>query len=714
MAYLKSAEEEDLKVKLARVHRIADTPLSLPTQPALAQVTKAPIHAHEKEDLEATPAQAHHVANIRSSFLAQSSPALRSWFFAQSPPAQSPQALVKAEVEEDLDTKLARIHGLLDSPAPARSDDSHDSFRELSAEEFLALDPTTYLAAKKSSGRLEPVQAGQGRKKARNTRAQGGPQNRGEASARAKMPDAKMQAPKPTPEETAARLKKVQESAIYTVRRNIARGTKHKDRGTETTALEVLDRIRNANIDDNDLLEPPSAALLPVLPTIEPHAVANSKTERLEVKPSDAAARSFEPSSSIIGPHVVIGPSPEGDRKARNSRWATHSEIEPVKAVEETGSNAWGSEVPGAAGSSDSNVPVLHGHYIAKADPGCEMQLANFDGSFTPPPVDWEGRPIFDNRAQWFTESIGEWIMTFNVFSYEGGQQILAKTIKPTSQSFLDGTAHPDGRTMYVPDISHPACLVDPSDNLSMRLKNENANTLSRRYRAIEMKKEKDMKASNKHTVLEVLAFKPEPTPHKPKANIYLRPAERRDASAIRDILNWYSANTPRVPDLDSYNDNEIRRRIADCGTESLPCLVAVERGVARQFNHYKEEKIVGYALATDFTGRSTQDRYTAELELYVHPDHLRLGVGKSLMDKLIEACDTGFIARQGYMFTCDKEVNTNYGAGGIRYLTNVIFVLRYLKCDPRDYKWTKEWLMRMWDFKESALLEETGVKFNR
>ena len=522
-------------------------------------------------------------------------------------------------------------------------------------------------------------------------------------------------AKKPTAEETAAKLKKIQADAVYNIRRNIAHGGKHRDRNAPTTALEVLDRIRNAQIGEFESHDTAPATPLPTSPAEKTNQHCSRERKSSEVRPSEAASHGVRASSNIIGNHFVLGPSSRGKGRSPGSQWAKHEQIQPVQDVEDNGSNAWGSEVPHPGGSADSNVPVLHGQYIPKVTPEYDVQIADFDGGFAPAPIDWEGRPIFDNRQQWYSESIEDWITTFNSFSREGADDVKGRKVDPKEAGFLEGTAQPDGLSMQFPDYNYLPCLTDPSDQLSMKHKMERAIDLIMRYKALERKMAMDAKDNEIYFKRAFAASKPAPNPHKPKANIYLRPAERNDAAAIKDVLNWYIVNTARVVDTQPYSVNDIRHRISNCARETLPCLVAIERGsTRRRFNNNSNEKIVGYALATDFVGRDTQDKYTAEIELFVHPDHVRQGIGKCLLDKLLQVCDTGYIPRSGYMFTCDKDVNTNYGTGGNRYLTNVIFVLRFLKSDPKDYQWTKEWLMRSWDFKESALLEETGVKFHR
>lgn len=61
-----------------------------------------------------------------------------------------------------------------------------------------------------------------------------------------------------------------------------------------------------------------------------------------------------------------------------------------------------------------------------------------------------------------------------------------------------------------------------------------------------------------------------------------------------------------------------------------------------------KNEKIVGFAFAGAFayglnalrTGRS---KNSLELQLYVHPEYTRKGVGRNLLDRLIQCCSCAY-----------------------------------------------------------------------
>ena len=100
-----------------------------------------------------------------------------------------------------------------------------------------------------------------------------------------------------------------------------------------------------------------------------------------------------------------------------------------------------------------------------------------------------------------------------------------------------------------------------------------------------------------------------------------IRPAIVGDASAIRSIYEPMVRETPvsfeeEVPDVD-----EVARRIRD----SIAWLVCEADGV-----------VVGYGYAGRFHPRAAY-RWSAELSLYVAPSHQHKGVGRNLLDALLD-----------------------------------------------------------------------------
>jgi len=151
----------------------------------------------------------------------------------------------------------------------------------------------------------------------------------------------------------------------------------------------------------------------------------------------------------------------------------------------------------------------------------------------------------------------------------------------------------------------------------------------------------------------------------------FVRAAAPEDAEAMADIYNHYVTQTVVTFEEEVVSPSEISRRIGEVHADSLPWLVAERRdGLA-----------VGYAYATRWRPRRGY-RFSAEVTVYVHPDHGARGIGSALYSQLLsEVRDRGIHAAMG----------------GIAL--------------PNDASIR---LHEKFDFKKVAHFEAVGFKFNR
>ena len=108
-------------------------------------------------------------------------------------------------------------------------------------------------------------------------------------------------------------------------------------------------------------------------------------------------------------------------------------------------------------------------------------------------------------------------------------------------------------------------------------------------------------------------------------SGMVIRDACESDAEAIaaiyaHHVLNGSASYDVEPPSLAATRDKILR--IAEAG---WPFLVADVDG-----------EVAGYAYATQFRDREAY-RFTAEDSIYVHPRHMRRGIGKALLEALIE-----------------------------------------------------------------------------
>ncbi|GAD94345.1 conserved hypothetical protein [Paecilomyces variotii No. 5] len=283
-------------------------------------------------------------------------------------------------------------------------------------------------------------------------------------------------------------------------------------------------------------------------------------------------------------------------------------------------------------------------------------------------------------------------------------------------KAFFDGTAHTDGeRGLFIPDIESHDAEIDMTDEETRLHYNETSTGYILNYK-IHLRKEAEGNQARirreRAVYLESCLNHEDPNPYVPKANIYLRPAENRDVSGLLELCNWYINNTALCADLETLTRAEMTQRIADCKNEKLPFIVAVERNNRHSFEH--RERVLGYALATDYMGQTTAGRHTVELEVFVSPGSKRLGVARCLMDKLLQVCDPTYVPHLGYFFDSDMEDRPGYECGGRRMLARLIFTYCFPEDDESEYERVKGWLKREYNFHEQGLLKGVCVKFGK
>jgi phosphinothricin acetyltransferase len=103
-----------------------------------------------------------------------------------------------------------------------------------------------------------------------------------------------------------------------------------------------------------------------------------------------------------------------------------------------------------------------------------------------------------------------------------------------------------------------------------------------------------------------------------------IRDAVESDAAAVHAIYAHHVLNGTASYDIDPPPLEHIRDKICWVLAEGWPFLVAEDGGV------------VGYAYATQFRDRAAY-RFTCENSIYVDPDWIGRGVGKALLQALLD-----------------------------------------------------------------------------
>lgn len=121
-----------------------------------------------------------------------------------------------------------------------------------------------------------------------------------------------------------------------------------------------------------------------------------------------------------------------------------------------------------------------------------------------------------------------------------------------------------------------------------------------------------------------------------------LRRVKLQDAKAITTIYNEYVVHSVATFDTEPLHEEEMRRRIAEIAAH-FPYFVYEEEG-----------QIVGYCYAHPWKVRAAYS-HTLETTVYLAPGYQGKGIGKLLMQRLIEEC-----RRDGYyaLIACITEAN--------------------------------------------------------
>jgi phosphinothricin acetyltransferase len=111
-----------------------------------------------------------------------------------------------------------------------------------------------------------------------------------------------------------------------------------------------------------------------------------------------------------------------------------------------------------------------------------------------------------------------------------------------------------------------------------------------------------------------------------PSKAAIIRSAEARDLAAITEIYRHYVETTAANFELEAPDRAEMERRFHAIREGGYDYFVAEEAG-----------EVVGYAYASAFRSRPAY-RFTIENSVYLRSDRLRGGIGRQLMQVLIEA----------------------------------------------------------------------------
>ncbi|KAL1978061.1 hypothetical protein VTN31DRAFT_920 [Thermomyces dupontii] len=404
--------------------------------------------------------------------------------------------------------------------------------------------------------------------------------------------------------------------------------------------------------------------------------------------------------------------------------------------------------------------------------------------------VDWVSQNAFrrtnadiDSRVNWHyvrpTVVAEAWFREW-LYAWLDGTLSLPHRVEIRRRSFFDGTAHPDGfQGMFIPHLTPVELPVDPTDEESRLHRHEvvdgyrvnYVNNQERNKRAcmdaqraeylaamrgnkpFTMPLAATMTASTPTSTMQ-LSRPPAPAPpqHHRRGpshpNIYLRPAEERDADELAALYDWHARHTASCIDTNPITPDMIKARLAESRRDNLPFIVAVKRQPPttptylhphhlhrRQRrktttdhtlnNDVPFEKLAGAIRLTTFLGsqggaQQTIGHHTAKMEVFVHPHRRHQGVARCLVDGVLAICDPL------------AEPSSSSGGGGAsshahgllsptatpfesyRRLRRILVEMAFPQTDKKGFDRVKNWLEREHRFQEQGLLKGVARKFDQ
>lgn len=400
--------------------------------------------------------------------------------------------------------------------------------------------------------------------------------------------------------------------------------------------------------------------------------------------------------------------------------------------------------------------------------------------------VDWINQNAFrrtsadtDSRVNWHyvrPSVVAEaWFREW-LYAWLDGTLSLPHRVDIRRRSFFDGTAQPDGlQGMFIPHLTPVELPVDPADEESRLHRHEvvdgyrinYVNNQERNRRAsvgtqrveylaamrgnkpFSMPLPPTMTANPEPTLAPTKQLSPpsapaQPQHHRPSpsyTNIYLRPAEDRDADELAALYDWHAHHTVSCIDTNPITPDIIKSRLAESRRDNLPFIVAIKRQplttptylhphhpYRRQRrkpspNFENPEKLVGALRLTSFLGGSphTIGHQTAKMEIFVHPHRRNQGVARCLVDGVLAICDplaepssslsfsSGNIQHVHGLLAPTATPFTSY-----RRLRRILLEMAFPQNDPRGYNRVKNWLEREHRFQEQGMLKGVARKFDQ
>ena len=279
--------------------------------------------------------------------------------------------------------------------------------------------------------------------------------------------------------------------------------------------------------------------------------------------------------------------------------------------------------------------------------------LLGWDNKPAEHPVDWEGRSREPIPAMEQTRILKSWAEASEAVFDEA-----STNIDTSLPEFALGTGiiHDRSLSSGLTDQAHFTRRL-PNDPLTLARAEQTAQLKIEEYKAKKQEEvtEPQLTKQEQRQLRRIMRQRDEefakiPNPYKPKADIYIRPAQTQDLPQMVEIYNHYVKTSAVALELDPLDRDTWRLRMEDCRREGYNMFVAVQKAAQGNGRNRRDqcEPIFGFGYAEDQNDKRSSCRFTAIAQVYVSWKHLRIGVGRCLLDRVMAMLNVNHHHRQG------------------------------------------------------------------
>ncbi len=343
-----------------------------------------------------------------------------------------------------------------------------------------------------------------------------------------------------------------------------------------------------------------------------------------------------------------------------------------------------------------------------------EAPIAGWNGQVPLSAPKWNNEAVYDNNDQRQRKHMQEWLAQ-NVDQAVGNpiQVDVAKAGFVTGHALADGQEEMSGAVD--PELHKTYPTNDPfTVSRAYQTSADAAQKYQKKLHDTVVETKKDRRMWRRAAKEAEANYVPAPNPHKPTANIYIRPVEGCDMAQITDIYNYYVQNSVVASERRALNSTQWRARWQAATDDHYAFLVAVQMNGkgAGQNRRHGAEVVVGFAYAEDLGDGDNLYRYTCEIQFWVQHAFPRQGVGKTLVDRMLFSLDPEYCVRSGTPFVGGENEN-QYKWGGRRIIKQILIQIPYPADDDYNFKWQTKWLIGF-DFWHVSTLPGIGYKFGK